>query len=148
MPERRLPIPEAEAVLALFRAADSLRRHFQRVLAPHDLTLPQYNVLRILRGAGGALPTMEIRERMMEHAPGITRILDGVVAKGLVKRETAARDRRQVLCRLTSSAEALLAEIDPLMDAADRRAFSRIPASRLAGLVRQLRAVERELTGE
>ncbi len=146
MSRRKQTRPEAKAVLALFRAADSLRRHFHRVLAPHGISLQQYNVLRILRGAGESLPTMEIRGRMMEHAPGITRIVDGLVAKGLVEREAPARDRRQVLCRLTAAARSLLAELDPLMDAADRRAFSGVSAKRLRALVDELRAVESELT--
>lgn len=145
MAKRSRPLPEAEAVLALFRAADSLRRYFLKVLAPFEITLQQYNVLRILRGAGGQLPTMEIRERMMEHAPGITRIIDALVVKGLVKREASEHDRRQVRCLLTPPAEALLAKIDPLMDAADRRAFSRVGSSRLGGLVKMLRSVEGEL---
>ncbi len=146
MSKRKQVRPEAHAVLALFRAADSLRRHFHRVLAPYGVSLQQYNVLRILRGAGESLPTMEIRGRMMEHAPGITRIVDGLVAKGLVEREAPASDRRQVLCRLTDAARALLAELDPLMDAADRRAFAGVSAARLRVLVDELRAVESELS--
>lgn len=145
MSKRTPPIAESEAVLALFRAADRLRRHFLRSLSPRGITLPQYNVLRILRGAGGRLPTMEIRDRMMERAPGITRIIDGLAAKGLVEREPPGRDRRQVPCRLTGAGDALLSELDPEMDAADRHAFRGLTKARLRALVEELRAVEHNL---
>lgn len=138
--------PEADAVLALFRAADSLRRHFLGLLSAHKISLQQYNVLRILRGAGGKLPTMEIRERMMERAPGITRIVDGLVGKGLVEREVPDRDRRQVPCRLTPAGAAILTELDPHMGAADRRAFSSLSRARLRTLVAELRTVEHNLS--
>ena len=66
-----------EASLGLFRTADLLRRRFHAVLEPKGITQQQYNVLRILRGAGdGGLPTLTIAERMVERTPGITRLLD------------------------------------------------------------------------
>jgi len=136
----------ADGVLALFRAADSLRRYFVRPLSERGITLQQYNVLRILRGAGGALPTMEIRSRMMERAPGITRIIDGLLAKGLVERETPAHDRRQVPCRLTAAGLAVVADLDQDMDDADRKAFGNLSKARLRELVEELQAVERRLS--
>jgi hypothetical protein len=57
-------------------------RRLAGVVEPHGVTLQQYNVLRILRGAGeGGLPTLEIAQRMIEHAPGITRLLDRLERK-------------------------------------------------------------------
>ena len=59
------------------RAADLVRRRVTCVLEPHDITGQQYNVLRILRGAGAeGLPTLEIAQRMIEQTPGITRLID------------------------------------------------------------------------
>lgn len=105
--------PEKETVLRILEAADRVRRHFQRILEPHGLTVQQYNVLRILRGVGeDGLPTLEVGERMVEKTPGVTRLLDRLEKKGWVTRERCRRDRRQVLCRITDSARELLAELD------------------------------------
>jgi DNA-binding MarR family transcriptional regulator len=109
-----------ESVIALLHTADVLRRHLSRVVEPHGITLQQYNVLRILRGAGEAgLPTLSIAERMVEQTPGVTRLLDRLEAKNLVSRCRGESDRRQVLCRLTSTGRTLLAQLDPDMDEAD-----------------------------
>ena len=68
-----------EAVVTLLRTADRLRTALSSVVEPHGITLQQYNVLRILRGAGtDGLPTLEIAERMIGQAPGITRLLDRI----------------------------------------------------------------------
>ncbi len=81
-----------EAALGLLKTVDVLRLHISRVLEPFGVTDQQYNVLRILRGAGqDGLPTLEIAERMIERAPGITRLIDRLETKGLVSRESAAR---------------------------------------------------------
>src|SRR6185295_1524706 len=91
-----------EAMLALLRTADQVHRSFARVVEPHGITLQQYNVLRILRGAGDAgLPTLEIGARMIERSPGVTRLIDRLEAKGWVRRERCPHDRRQVLCWIT-----------------------------------------------
>ena len=95
----------------------------------HDITLQQYNVLRILRGAGDeGLPTLDIAERMIEHAPGVTRLIDRLEAKGLVRRQRPADDRRQVLCVATAAALALLEQLDAPMDRADREALGMLDA--------------------
>jgi len=112
-----------EAVVALARTADLMRRSLTRVVGPHGITLQQYNVLRILRGAGGdGLPTLEIASRMVERAPGVTRLLDRLEAKTFVRRHRGPRDRRQILCWITPPGLALLEELDgPMRDGA--RAF-------------------------
>lgn len=109
-----------EAVLGLFRTADILRRSFSQLMEQHGLTLQQYNVLRILRGAGEkGLPTLAIAERMVERTPGITRLIDRLLKKALVERERPPGDRRQVLCRITDRGLALLARIDGPVDELD-----------------------------
>ncbi|HNZ95783.1 MAG TPA: MarR family transcriptional regulator [Thermoanaerobaculia bacterium] len=105
--------PAHEAVVSLLRTADVVRRRLGAVVEPHGITIQQYNVLRILRGAGEAgLPTLEIAERMIERTPGITRLLDRLERKEQVVRWRPAADRRQVLCRLTPAGAALLAALD------------------------------------
>ena len=138
--------PESAALLAIFRAADRLRRYLNDRLAPHGLTLQQYNVLRILRGADGELPTMEIGDRMMERSPGVTRIVDTLVGKGYVERRLPAEDRRRVLCRLTPDGIETLAGLDPAMDTADLTAFKALSAARLERLSKDLQAVADAVT--
>ena len=117
-----------EATVALLRTADVLNQAFGKVVEPAGLTPQQYNVLRILRGAGEAgLPTLEIAERMVERAPGITRLLDRLEQKDLVRRERCPSDRRQVLCWPTAGALALLAKLDPAVDDLENRSLSGLP---------------------
>ena len=112
---QRKPFQSAahEAVVGLLRTADLIRRHATAVVEPHGITLQQFNVLRILRGAGDTgLPTLEVAERMIEQTPGVTRLLDRLEAKELVRRQRCPRDRRQHLCWITPKGLALLENID------------------------------------
>jgi DNA-binding MarR family transcriptional regulator len=112
------------------------------VLAHKDLTLQQYNVLRILRGARPQpLPTLAIADRMIEHTPGITRLLDGLARKGLVERERSAEDRRTVLCGITAAGLALLDELDQPVDASDRSAVASLSEGEQATLVALLKRI-------
>ena len=110
-----------ETLVALLLAAERVRWPIQDALAAEgDLTLQQYNVLRILRGAGEAgLPTLAIGERMIERTPGITRLLDRLEKKKLVQRERSDTDRRQVVVRITRTGRELLARLDPVLDTLD-----------------------------
>ena len=128
-----------EAVLGILRTADVVRRFLARVLEPYDVTPQQYNVLRILRGAGAdGLPTLAIGERMLEDSPGVTRLIDRLIAKGLVSRERSREDRRQVLCRITTSGRALLAQIDGLVDEQDAAALGMLAPDEQKQLIRML----------
>jgi DNA-binding MarR family transcriptional regulator len=125
--------------VALLRTADVVRRYIGRVLEPYGVTTQQFNVLRILRGAGPeGLPTLAISERMIEEAPGITRLLDRLEAKGLVRRERCPEDRRQVLCYATPGGLELLGRIDGAMDSADDKALGMLSDEDKAQLIRLL----------
>ncbi len=132
-----------EASLGLLRTTDQLRRRFVAVLEPAGVTFQQYNVLRILRGAGDeGLPTLAIAERMIERTPGITRLLDRLEDKGWVERERSAEDRRRVDCRVTAAGLELLADLDGPMDQADDEALaflSEDEQSQLIGLLDRIR---------
>jgi DNA-binding MarR family transcriptional regulator len=108
-----------QAAVALLRVADLVRRDAARVLEPLDLTLQQFNVLRILRGAGeSGLPTLEVGARMIEQTPGITRLLDRLELKGYIRRERCRQDRRQHLCWITPAGREVLAQAHEPMEAA------------------------------
>ena len=123
----RFQTTEKDAVLSILKAADRIRRYFQELMEPRGVTGQQFNVLRILRGAGPeGLPTLEVGERMIEKTPGVTRLLDRLEEKGWVRRERCREDRRQVLCHLTEEGDALLAELDEPIIAGDRACMSRL----------------------
>lgn len=109
-----------EALLSIARTEAVMRERLERVLAPHGLTMTQYNVLRILRGAGKeGIPTLVIRDRMIHAAPGITRLLDKLETAGLARRERCSPDRRQVLCYITARGLEVLDQLDEAMRRAD-----------------------------
>ena len=118
---------DKDTILALLQATDRVRRSLSAVLRQRDLTLQQYNVLRILRGAAPeALPTLEIAERMIEKTPGASRLVDRLEAQGLVHRERCPEDRRQVLCTLTERAREILAELDEPITRADTECLAQL----------------------
>lgn len=109
-----------EVYLSLLRTADDSRRYISQVLEREGITLQQYNVLRILRGAGSeGLPTLAIGERMLERTPGVTRLIDRMVKKGWVTRARGSDDRRRVWCTITPSGLALLGALDAPVEAVD-----------------------------
>lgn len=120
-----------EATIALLRTAHLLRRKVDGLVAGEGLTHQQYNVLRILRGARGPLPTMEISERMVETAPGITRLITALEEKGLLRREQWPGDRRQFLCQITPAGLRLLERLDDPMDQLDDRLTARLTRERI-----------------
>lgn len=128
-----------EAAVALLRTASVVRRAVERVVEPFGLSLAQYNALRIVRGSGAAgIPTLAIRERMLEEGTTITRLVDKLEEARLLRRERAAGDRRQVICYATDAGKALLDRIDPLVDSFDREAIATLSKAEAEELVRLL----------
>lgn len=133
--------PEAEAAVNVARTAAVLARGFAELLKPHGLSLPQYNVLRILRGAGaGGLRCGEIGERMIDPDPDVTRLLDRLERAGLVARARSAEDRRVVRARLTAAGRALVDRLDRPMLALHAQQLGHLGRSRLQALSRLLEA--------
>lgn len=131
--------PAQEAILALRRTSDLMQRELVKALDPTGLSPQQYNVLRILRGAGEmGLPTLDIAERMVEKAPGITRLLDKLEAKDLVRRRRCPGDRRQVLCWITSKGLDLLSELDRPIAALGPRLLQGLPEHEILTLLQLL----------
>jgi DNA-binding MarR family transcriptional regulator len=131
-----------EALVTLFRTVDTVRRSMAEAVAPMGLTVQQYNVLRILRGAGTpGLPTLEVASRMIEQTPGITRMMDRLEKAGWVTRERCPTDRREVHCRISPAGLDLLASLDRVIDEADRRAMGYLDDRSLEQLITLLDAV-------
>jgi DNA-binding MarR family transcriptional regulator len=127
-----------EATVALMRTANLLRRRVDEICAEEGITSQQYNVLRILRGAKGPLPTMEIAERMIDQTPGITRHVSNLEKLGLIRREQWAGDRRQVLCQITTAGLRVLDRLDEPMDRLDDSFAAPLSADQLDALLESL----------
>ena len=131
--------PAEEAYLGLVRTTDLLRRRLSALLESEGVTHQQYNVLRILAGVHPEpLATLEVADRLIEQAPGITRLLDRMESKGLVERKRCAADRRQMHCSVTPAGIELLDRLkDPVL-AEIEAAFRCIGPARIEGLSRTL----------
>jgi MarR family transcriptional regulator, organic hydroperoxide resistance regulator len=135
-PSQNFRSREQEATLGLLRTADAVKRSLAQVIEPHGVTPQQYNVLRILRGAGSdGIPTLTIGERMIEQTPGVTRLVDRLERKGLVGRTPCPKDRRRIFCRITAKGLDLLKELDDPVNRWDSQAVSVLPPSELDTLV-------------
>jgi MarR family transcriptional regulator, organic hydroperoxide resistance regulator len=141
--------PAQEAALALLRASDALRRRLGEVVGEAGITLQQYNVLRILRGAGReGLPTLAVGERMIERTPGITRLLDRLASEGLVERTRCAEDRRRVWARISADGLDVLERLDGPVAQAEDALFAGVASGELTSVVRTLERVWSRLEAE
>ena len=130
---------EQEASLNLLRTADALLQRMGAVLKPYRLSHSQYNVLRILRGAGASgLACREIAGRMITRDPDITRLLDRLEARGLVTRTREERDRRVIQARITPEGLRILEELDEPMNEVDRRQLEHLGEERLRIFIKLL----------
>jgi DNA-binding MarR family transcriptional regulator len=136
--------PEEEVYLNVMRTADALTRATEQVLKGAGLSPNQYNVLRILRGAGKeGLRCREVGERMLTRDPDITRLLDRLEARGLVTRERQRGDRRVVTSRITDAGLKLLAGLDTPVREQQRRLLGHLARAQLrhlSGLLEAARA--------
>ena len=132
----------AEVAVSILRTAALIERHFAQVVAQSGITVQQYNVLRILRGAGEeGLPTLVIRDRMIHEAPGITRLLDKLETAGLARRERCSPDRRQVFCYITAAGLAVLDRLEAAMKDADDAAVGSLSEAEQRQLLKLLEGV-------
>ncbi len=101
-----------EALLNLQRTADHIQIAYTRLFREHGITSQQYNVLRILRGAGEPLPILEVGDRMVTVVPAITGLIDRLEKQGLVRRTRSEADRRVVTVTILGKGLSLLGDLD------------------------------------
>lgn len=123
----------------LLRTTDMLSRGLVWVLKSEEVSLTQYNVLRILRGAPDGLPCGEIANRMITRDPDVTRLLDRLEKRGLISRCRESDDRRTVMVRISSEGLKLLARLDEPVQAVHRRQLGHLGPDRLQALSELLR---------
>lgn len=129
--------------MALMRAADGARRAMTRALEPFDLTLPQFNVLTILR-VNDELPTFHVAAHMVEATPGITRLMNTLATKGHIRRRQSPDDRREQLCSLTPQGRRVVDAAIPPFTAAQQALISELEVIETLQLTALLRRVPPE----
>lgn len=138
---------EEEAALNLARTMSLLEDQSVAFLRDHGLTPSQYNVLRILRGAGDeGLGRNEIGERMISRAPDITRLLDRMEAAGLVHRQRSTTDRRCVPTVITEKGRALVDALDKPNADMQHAHFGHLTAGQLHTLIETLTQIRERIT--
>ena len=136
---RPFQLPELEAFLNLARTYDQLAWQLNEIFKPHGVTMQQYNVLRILRGAGDdGLPSLEIAHRMVTRVPDITRLVDRMERNGWVERERSTTDRRVVRVRLTGDGRRVADELEGPTNEGHRRQLGHLEPEELETLNRLL----------
>jgi DNA-binding MarR family transcriptional regulator len=135
-------VVEEEATLSILRTSEVLQQRTAACIKAYDLTGSQYNVLRILRGAGSSgLGCGQVAERMITHDPDITRLLDRLEGRSLIRRERGEQDRRVVIASITSEGLRLLQDVEPAIMAHHRRQFSTLNKTEVRELIRLLELV-------
>ena len=136
----RFDSPQQEAFLSLWRTYDRLRALEDELFGRFELSPQQYNVLRLLRVAHPKLiPTLAIAERLISRAPDITRIIDKLEQRGLIRRERPEYDRRTVLVGVTEAGERLIDAIAGPLHDCHLRQLGHLSEEDLAKLVDLLR---------
>lgn len=139
---KAFPSLHEEAFLNLERSAAMLQDAFELLLKPHGITGTQYNVLRILRGAGtDGLCRNEIRDRLVTRMPDVTRLLDRMEDAGLIVRERSTEDRRLVQTQLTRQGRKLVDSLDAVVTAEHKARLSHLSAAQLRSLIELLTLV-------
>jgi DNA-binding MarR family transcriptional regulator len=139
---------QQEAYLSVVRTTSALTDRVEDLLKPYGISGTQYNVLRILRGAGeGGLCRNELRDRMLTRMPDMTRLLDRMEEAGLVTRSRDQDDRRMVLTRITARGRDLLGELDGPMTDLHRDQLARLTDEQLRSLIDLLTVVREGNSG-
>ncbi len=126
---------EQEAYLSLWRTYDRLKGIEDQFFSEHNITPQQYNVLRLLEGAGKPLPTLAIATRLVSRSPDITRMIDKLVADGWVERVRSDVDRREVLVWLTKNGTERLQQISHPLEEMHKKQLGHLTQEELRQLL-------------
>jgi len=136
---------QEEAVLNIARTASVLERQLTEVLKKADLSLTQYNVLRILKGAGQkGLPCNEVAERLVTHDPDVTRLVDRMEKRGLVSRLRSSQDRRVVKVIITGAGSHLAGKLANPVGQLLKKQLHALNEKKLEELIEALELIRQE----
>lgn len=142
--------PFQEAILNVWVTSSFVRGLYEEVFDGADLTLTQYNVLRILNGAyPEGYCRADVTRRMLDRAPDLTRLIDRLVKRGLVQRMKSAKDGRQSMARITPRGRHLLQLVHPKVRAVEKAFSNRLTEAEALELSRLCEKIYgAELEGE
>jgi DNA-binding MarR family transcriptional regulator len=144
IPKRRLPDLEERAMLEILRTQEFLQQRLAEFFKQFQLTPTQYNILRILRGAGkDGLTCSQAADRMISADPDITRLLDRLDSRGLSQRVRSREDRRAVITRITAEGLELIKAIDKPLGEFLKRHISPVGKTTLQELIRILESIRK-----
>lgn len=136
------PSKGAEAMLSILRTATILEHEQNEALRPYGVTSTQYNVLRILQGAGdGGLCGREIGERLISKVPDVSRLLDRMDEIELLTRERDPEDRRHVTARISAKGRKVLADATPALLTVAQKRFKNVGSDAAASLISGLETI-------
>lgn len=110
--QSRFKNAKQKAVVNLRYTSNFIGNIQNNYMANFDLSMAQFNILRILRGANGAISVNQVKDRMIERSPNTTRLMDKLIDKGLMERVRCVEDRRVVYVSITNAGLSLLSQID------------------------------------
>jgi DNA-binding MarR family transcriptional regulator len=140
---------EEEAALNIARTAEVLGQASASFFREYDLSPTQYNVLRILRGAEPSGATCsQIAERLINHDPDVTRLLDRLESRGFIGRDRSKEDRRVVRVRITADGLELVGRIDRPLRAFLKARLGKLDQSELTSLIGQLEQIREFIQNE
>ena len=135
-------VHEDRLFVSILKSADSLSQEAEQLIKSHDLTMAQYNVLRILRGAEPVgMLCRGISERMISRDPDMTRLLDRMEKRGLITRERQKDDRRVIMTRITGDGLGFLKKLDQPVRELHKRQFAHMKSTRIKALAELLEEV-------
>ena len=146
--KRPFKTSEEEAILNLLRTNDQFGNRFGRLFREYGLTSSQYNVLRILRGEGKPMPSLEIAERLIQVVPAITGLIDRLEKQGLVVRRRCTEDRRVVYVEITEKALEILKQTDEPLTALHKRLLGHMTRTELKTLSHLLEKARESLSDD
>jgi DNA-binding MarR family transcriptional regulator len=126
---------EKQIVINMFLTHTKMKNDLLHELKPYDLSLEQFNVLRILRGQkGNPINLQDIQERMVNKMSNTTRLVDKLILKGFVKRNQCIENRRKIEIYITSNGLNTLKELDVIIDQTEQHITSNLSKTELETL--------------
>ena len=110
--QSKIKNPHVRAVVNIRYTSNWMSTTQNNFMSRFSLTMPQFNILRILRGAKGSITVNTVKQRMVEKSPNTTRLMDKLIDKSLIERERCKNDRRVVFVNISGKGLKLLAQID------------------------------------
>lgn len=127
--------PERRTIIHLMLVNNHIQDSLLQALKPFEVSIQQFNVMRILRGQKGAPANLStLNDRMVSRMSNTTRLVDKLIAKGFADRNTCPENRRKVEIRLTPAGEAVLQEMDSVMDRAEKELMQGLSQDELSAL--------------